>query len=138
MILTIWLEAIVNISLLERIMSRSEAGDGRIIMGSKFSTWTCPDRLVWGGILGGFLIVTKVSPLVTIGLNAVILMVAIYFLQGLAVVSFWFRKNNVPLGFRMIGYAMIGIIQFLFFLVTALGLFDIWIDFRKLRSRATA
>lgn len=138
LILTIWLEGIVNVSLFRRIMSRKASGSGQIIMRPEFSNWTCPDRFVWGGILGGFLIMTKVSTLVTIGINAVILLVAIYFLQGLAVVSFLFKKNNVPLGFRVIGYTMIGIIQFLFFLVAALGLFDIWVDFRKLRPRVAA
>lgn len=137
-ILTLWLEGVLNVVLFARIMNRHASGRGEIILRPRFSTWSCPDRLVWGGILGGFLILTKVSPLVTVGLNAVILFVAIYFLQGLAVVSFLFKKNNVPLGFRVVGYAMVGVIQLLFFLVVALGLFDIWINFRKLTPRITA
>jgi len=137
-ILTIWLEGIVNVSLFRRIVSRPASGNDRIIMRPEFSTWICPDRFVWGGILAGFLIMTKTSPLVTIGINAVILLLAIYFLQGIAIVSFFFRKKNFPLGFRVIAYIMIGTIQFLPLLVTALGLFDIWIDFRKLRPRVTA
>lgn len=138
LILTLWLEGIVNILLLRRIMSRTSAGDGGIVVSPEFSTWMCPDKLVWAGILGSFLIMTKVSPLLTIGINTVILLLAVYFLQGIAIVSFFFKKKNVPLGFRVIGYMLIGIIQFLPFLVAALGLFDIWIDFRKLRPRVAA
>lgn len=137
-ILTIWLEGIINVSLFTRITSRAASGNGRIIMKPEFSTWICPDRFVWGGILGGFLIATKISLFVTIGLNTVILLLAIYFLQGISIVSFFFKKKNVPFGFRVTGYILIGIIQVLPFLITALGLFDIWIDFRKLRPRVAA
>ncbi len=137
-ILTIWLEGIVNISLLARLMRRRVSGTDTVVMRPEFCVWACPDRLVWAGILGGFMIITKISPLVTVGSNAVILLVAIYFLQGLAVVSFFFKKNNVPVGFRVLGYSLIGIIQVLWFVVAAIGLFDIWIDFRRLRPRVTA
>ncbi len=136
-ILTIWFEGFLNIALFARIMRIDALGSGRINMRLGFSTWTCPDRFVWGGIFGGVLILTKIPLLVTIGLNVIILLVAIYFLQGLAIVSFFFGKNNVPLGFRVIGYTLIGLIQFLFFLVVALGLFDIWMNFRKLTPRVT-
>jgi uncharacterized protein YybS (DUF2232 family) len=138
LILTLWLEGMVNTILFTRIMAVSASGRYRMIMTPEFSTWTCPDRFVWGGILGGFLIITKVPSLATVGINAVILLITIYFLQGLAIVSFLFKKNNVPLGLRVIGYTLIGIFQFLFFLVAALGLFDIWLNFRKLRPRVTA
>ncbi len=136
LILTLWLEGIVNVVLLKRITSRSASGAGGIDMSPAFSTWMCPDKLVWAGILGGFLIMTKVSPLLTIGINIVILLSAVYLLQGIAIVSFFFKKKKVPLGFRMLGYMLIGIIQFLPFLIAALGLFDIWIDFRKLRPKS--
>jgi uncharacterized protein YybS (DUF2232 family) len=137
-IMTIWLEGLVNIFLFTRIMNRGASENRRIIMKPEFSAWACPDRFVWGGIIGGFLILTKSSLLVTIGINVVIVLLAIYFLQGLAIVSFLFKKNHVPLGFRVLGYVLIGTIQFLVFLVAALGLFDIWIDFRKLRPRTKA
>ncbi|MBW2057317.1 MAG: DUF2232 domain-containing protein [Deltaproteobacteria bacterium] len=136
-ILTIWLEGIVNVSLFTRLTARIDSGQGRVKMRPEFSSWVCPDRFIWGGILGGFLIMTKVSLLVTVGINAVILLVAIYLLQGLAIVSFFFKKRNVPVGLRVLGYALIGIIQFLPVVVAGLGLFDIWIDFRKVRPRLT-
>ncbi|NIQ38387.1 MAG: DUF2232 domain-containing protein [Proteobacteria bacterium] len=138
LILTMWLEGMVNTFLFTRIMAVSASGRYRMTMTPAFSTWTCPDSFVWGGILGGFLIITKVPSLATVGINTVILLIAIYFLQGLAIVSFFFKKNNVPLGLRVIGYIMIGIFQFLFFLVAALGLFDMWVNFRKLRPKVTA
>ena len=137
-LLTIWFEGIVNVTLFTRITSRSVPASRQIVMRPEFSIWICPDRLVWGGIIGGFLIITRITPLVTIGINIVIVLAAVYFLQGIAIVSFLFKKKNVPFGLRVMGYALIGIIQILPILVAALGLFDIWIDFRKLRPRVTA
>lgn len=137
-ILSIWLEGIVNVSLFTRITNRPTFSDRRVTMRPEFSTWICPDRFVWGGIVGGFLMVTRVPPLVTIGINAVILMGALYFFQGVAIVSFLFKKKKVPLGFRVMGYILIGLSQFLPIVVAALGLFDIWIDFRKVRPGVVA
>lgn len=137
-ILTIWLEGIVNVSLFTRITSRGAFGARQITLRPEFSSWICPDKLVWGGILGGFLIITRISLLVTIGINTVILLAAIYFLQGIAIVSFLFKKKKVPLGFRVMGYTLIAVIQVLPILIAAMGLFDIWMDFRKLRPRAPA
>lgn len=138
MILSIWLEGLVNAFLFARITNRIAQSNDRFVMRPELSAWICPDWLIWAGILGGFLIVTKISFLVTIGLNTVILLLAIYFLQGIAIISFFFKKRNVPLGFRVMGYALIGIIQLLLLAVAALGVFDIWIDFRKLRPKLAA
>jgi uncharacterized protein YybS (DUF2232 family) len=97
--------------------------------------WACPDRLVWGLIAAGFLLLTRVPPLVTISLNLLIILLTIYFLQGVAIISFWFKKKNLPMGLRVLGYIMIGLVQFLPFVVAAVGLFDIWGDFRKMRPK---
>ena len=135
MILTVWLEGIINVALFTWFTNRFVSSHRRTVMKPEFSVWIFPDRLVWGGILGGFLMVTRISSLVTIGINVVTLLLAVYFLQGMAIVSFYFKKKKVPLGFRVIGYTMIGLIQFFLILVAALGLFDIWADFRNLRRK---
>ncbi|MDD5524767.1 MAG: DUF2232 domain-containing protein, partial [Smithella sp.] len=55
----------------------------------------------------------------------------IYLLQGLAIVSFFFQKKNVPFFFRYLFYFLIAVQQILMIPIVAIGLFDIWIDFRK-------
>jgi uncharacterized protein YybS (DUF2232 family) len=135
MILTVWFEGIINVALLTWVTNRFGPGHRRAVMRPEFSLWVFPDQLVWGGILGGFLIVSRIRPLVTIGINTVILLLAMYFLQGIAVVSFFFKKKNVPLGFRLMSYILIGLVQILLLMVAAVGLFDIWVDFRNLRRK---
>jgi uncharacterized protein YybS (DUF2232 family) len=134
-ILSIWVEGLVNVSLFARVTRQMSSGRGQVIMKPDFRNWICPDWLVWGAIAGGFLMVTRVPSLVTIGLNTVILVLAIFFLQGIAIISFFFKQRNVPLGFRVVGYILIATIQLLLIVVAALGLFDIWIDFRKTRPK---
>jgi uncharacterized protein YybS (DUF2232 family) len=138
MMLTVWLEGIISVAVFRRLTGLSVFGGHQIPLKPEFRNWFCHDRLVWVGILGAILIIIKTPFLSTLGLNIVILMVAVYLLQGLAVVCFLFDRKNVPLGFRIMGYVLIGLIQFLAVLVTALGLFDIWLDFRKLRPKVAA
>jgi uncharacterized protein YybS (DUF2232 family) len=65
-----------------------------------------------------------------IGLNGLLLVSLIYFMQGLGVVVFYLQRASVPPLLRSLAYVLL-VIQPLFLLgVAALGLFDLWIDFR--------
>ncbi|RLC27378.1 MAG: hypothetical protein DRH32_10360, partial [Deltaproteobacteria bacterium] len=56
------------------------------------------------------------------------------FFQGIAVISFFLEKKNAPRPLRIAVYGMMIIWQALLPAVSVLGLFDIWADFRKLRT----
>jgi uncharacterized protein YybS (DUF2232 family) len=58
-----------------------------------------------------------------------------YFVQGLAVVAYFFHKNNVPRFLRSATYILIIFQQMFTVLVAALGLFDLWGDFRRLKKK---
>lgn len=93
--------------------------------------WRASEKIVWFVILAGFLVLMADGLFKVIGLNALLLLAPIYLLNGLAVTAFFQTRLKVP---RLFGYffylalfaiphAMIGII--------AVGLIDVWIDFRK-------
>jgi hypothetical protein len=65
------------------------------------------------------------------GLNIFLVTCFIYLLQGLAIVSFLFQSRKVHLFLRYIFYFFIAVQQMLMIPIIAIGLFDIWIDFRK-------
>ena len=70
----------------------------------------------------------------SVGLNLLILSLSVFFFQGIAIVSYFFHRKNIPLILRGIGYGMI-IIQHIFLVtVVGLGFFDVWADFRKLKK----
>jgi len=95
--------------------------------------WKSPESLVWGLIACGFvLFVPGAAGLSAVALNILLVIGACYFAQGLAVIAFFFHKNNVPRFLRGLTYVLIIFQQIFTLLVVGLGLFDLWGDFRRL------
>lgn len=94
--------------------------------------WKAPDHLVFGVIALSVLIFLPVDVLRFIAVNCLIILMFVYFFQGIAVVSFFFRKRNAPFALRLFFYILIALQPFFMFLVIGCGLFDTWINFRKL------
>jgi len=64
--------------------------------------------------------------------NILLVIGAAYFIQGLAIIAYFFHKNNVPRFLRGLTYVLIAFEQIFTLLVVGLGLFDLWGDFRRL------
>lgn len=97
--------------------------------------WKVPDRMIWFVIISGVLLLIPVGMLKVVALNLLIIFLFIYMFQGLAIVNFFFKKKNVPGFFRVICYFLIFAQQFLLMIVIGLGLFDVWVDFRKFNKK---
>jgi uncharacterized protein YybS (DUF2232 family) len=82
-------------------------------------------------ILGGIALLLPGEVLPIVGVNVLMVMGSVHFLQGIAVVSCLFHRRRIPPFFRGAVYAMIFLQQFLLLGVVAIGLFDLWFDFRK-------
>lgn len=98
---------------------------------SSLCEWRAPGWLVWFFIAGGALSLLGQANIRLWGLNVFLVVSFIYLLQGLAIVSFFFQHKNIPFFFRWISYFLIAIQQILMIAIAVIGLFDIWIDFRK-------
>ena len=96
--------------------------------------WKSPEILVWVVIAGGVMLLIPVKSLKIIGLNIVLGLIMIYFIQGISIVSFYFDKRKFPRMLRGVLYALIGVQQVFSMLVIGLGFFDLWIDFRKINK----
>jgi uncharacterized protein YybS (DUF2232 family) len=95
--------------------------------------WKAPEPLVWGLIASGFvLFLPGAGVFGVIALNLLLVIGACYFAQGLAVIAYFFNKNNVPRFLRGLTYVLIIFQQIFTLLVVGLGLFDLWGDFRRL------
>lgn len=97
----------------------------------ELSNWKAPDRTVWFVIAGGLIWLFLAGDAGFIGLNLIIICAFIYFMQGLAIVSYVFKKKKVPNVLKMIFYFIIFAQQYILLLVVVVGLSDLWIDFRK-------
>jgi uncharacterized protein YybS (DUF2232 family) len=98
---------------------------------TELTRWKAPELMIWIFIISGGLFFVPHKDINIFSLNIFLVVCFIYLLQGLAIVSFLFQNKNVPLFFRYFFYFLIAVQQFLMIPIIAVGLFDIWIDFRK-------
>jgi uncharacterized protein YybS (DUF2232 family) len=97
----------------------------------ELTRWKSPELIIWIFIISGGLFFVPQKNINFFSSNIFLVTCFIYLLQGLAIVSFFFQNRNVPLFFRYLFYFLIAVQQFLVIPIVAVGLFDIWIDFRK-------
>jgi uncharacterized protein YybS (DUF2232 family) len=93
--------------------------------------WEAPDFLVWGVIGTVVMILMPVGLFQFVGLNGFIVLMTIYFFQGIAIISFYLAKKKIPMALRFLCYSFIAIQQILVFVVIGLGFFDVWLKFRR-------
>jgi len=93
--------------------------------------WGIPFHLVWVTIGGGLLILSSLDPLKSLGINLVLAMAFVHLLQGVAVVAFLLRKKGAPRFLRWLVFGAIFLQHFFTAATAAVGLFDVWFDFRR-------
>jgi uncharacterized protein YybS (DUF2232 family) len=59
----------------------------------------------------------------------------VYFLQGLAILIHFLESRNVPVFFWTLIFFVIVLQPLLIGVAVGLGIFDIWIDLRKIRTK---
>jgi len=122
---TIWM----NILIIRKLLLRKGITLKSI---DRLNQYRTPDFLVWVVIATGLALMLPMEPVKYIGINCLILLMLVYFFQGIAVVSFYFQKKNSPMFLRVFCYSLIAVQLYFLILVIGLGFFDNWINFRKL------
>jgi len=97
------------------------------------SRWSAPEWMVWLLLAGGFGLFIPVTAISDIALNGFLCVAAIYFCQGLAIIGFYFQSLSVPSIVRGIIYFVVFAQPVVAALVCIAGVFDMWIDFRRLK-----
>ncbi len=123
-VLTVWANLLAG-QMLVRIRKFSFPDFGDLTL------WRAPEWIVWIFIAAGGMLFVPVEGIAIFGMNLLIMTGMIYMFQGLAIAAFFFRKKQIPRMFRFFFYGMILIQQYLLIIIVALGLFDLWVDFRK-------
>jgi len=95
--------------------------------------WCSPDWLIWVLLTTGFGLFIPIDPLSTIALDLFVCVAAVYFCQGLAIMAFYFKVLAMPPLARGLIYFVTIVQPVLAALVCAVGIFDLWIDFRRLK-----
>jgi len=97
------------------------------------SRWSAPEWMIWLLLASGFGLFIPVSAISDIALNGFICVAAVYFCQGLAIIGFYFQSLAVPSIVRGIIYFVVFAQPVVAALVGVAGVFDMWIDFRRLK-----
>jgi uncharacterized protein YybS (DUF2232 family) len=93
--------------------------------------WKAPEYLVWGVIGCGLALFLPGKAINTIGLNGLLMLMTVYFFQGIAIVSFYFEKKRFPRFIRFFLYTLIAVQHLILLAVIGLGFFDMWVNFRR-------
>ncbi len=98
----------------------------------RLNHWRAPESLVWGVIGCGVILLLPVTGIRLLGVNGLLVLLTVYFIQGITIVSFFFEKKKVPTVVRVILYMIIAFQQLILLAIICMGLFDMWINFRKI------
>lgn len=107
----------------------------------ELTKWKTLDQTIWILILAGAAVLIpsvlglKSLWVVIVGLNLLIVVLFAYFLQGLAIVEFYFKTRHVSGLLRFMFYFLLMIQQYLMIFISIVGIFDLWADFRKLNQK---
>ncbi|MBW1667722.1 MAG: YybS family protein [Deltaproteobacteria bacterium] len=97
--------------------------------------WRSPEPMVWVVIVAGFSLFLPVGGIRWVSVNVFIVFMTVYAFHGLSIVLFFLNKYRAPAWIRFAVYFLI-FFQQIFLLVLALaGLFDQWVDFRRIHQR---
>jgi uncharacterized protein YybS (DUF2232 family) len=99
--------------------------------------WRAPDKLVWVVILSGFSLFLLSGSVLSLAINVFILTMAIYLFHGLSILLFFLNKYKVPSWIRIGVYVLIAFQQLFLAVLALAGLFDQWVDFRKINKTET-
>ncbi len=131
----LYLAGVLAIQLLcLALLQRLKKTDYRI-EGIAFDRWRLPVALVWVLIVAGFAVLVPQQQIMLLGRNLLAVLLPLYFLQGLSVVSSFLKRKTYPPVLKGMIYLMVFILNPLPLIITGVGVFDLWIDFRRPRKK---
>lgn len=95
--------------------------------------WSPPEKMVFFFIIGGGLMMVPGDSAHVAAVNLLIVTISLYFMAGLCVIRHWFERGKLPRFLRWSIYILISFQPFMIAGTAGLGLFDLWLDFRKIR-----
>lgn len=100
-----------------------------------FNEFRNHELLIWLLIAAGFALLAGTPVITTPALNIIVIVTALYFLQGLATISTIIARQPFAGILKVMLYLMLLFQPYLAALIAAFGIFDLWGDFRTPRER---
>jgi uncharacterized protein YybS (DUF2232 family) len=121
---------LINLGLVWRRLGKAGLGY-QLFTGLK--TWRTPEWLIWFLLATGFGLFVPLPAARTAATNGFVLVAAIYFCQGLAIMAYYLQMLAMPMVVRGAIYLIALLQPILAALVCLAGVFDLWVDFRRLK-----
>ncbi|HZY58932.1 MAG TPA: DUF2232 domain-containing protein, partial [Candidatus Binataceae bacterium] len=121
---------LINLGLVWRRLGKAGLGY-QLFTGLK--TWRTPEWLIWFLLATGFGLFVPLPAARTVATNGFVLVAAIYFCQGLAIMAYYLQMLAMPMVVRGAIYLIALLQPILAALVCLAGVFDLWVDFRRLK-----
>lgn len=102
----------------------------------EFRQWRLPDHFVAVAALALLLLLLGLDPLATIGLNGILILGMLYFMQGLGVMSFLMAHWSLPPLLRGACYALILLQGYGMLLLALLGMAEVRLNLRRRLKKA--
>lgn len=131
----LYVAGVLAVQLLTLLLLQRLRGNDYQIAGIQFARWRLPAALIWVLILAGFGMLVPQEELQTVARNCLAVLLPLYFLQGLAVVNSFLQRKAYPPVLKGMIYLMVFIFNPLPLIVTGVGVFDLWVDFRRPRKK---
>jgi len=131
----LYIAGILAVQLLTLVILQRLRGSDYQIAGVPFARWRLPAVTIWVLILAGFTMLVPQEHLQLLGRNVLAVLLPLYFLQGLAVISSFLQRKAYPPILKGMIYLMVFIFNPLPLIVTGVGVFDLWVDFRRPRKK---
>ena len=100
---------------------------------ARFSGWGIPDQVIWVLIASSAVFLLADNALGSIGINLLLMTLVAYFIQGMAITIYFLESRNVPVFFWILMFFVILLQPLLVGVSIGLGIFDTWMDLRKIR-----
>jgi len=95
-----------------------------------FKEFRIPDILVWLLIFSGFAMLAESKLITTPALNLLLVLITVYFIQGLAIIFCLAERNKYGTLLKAFVIIILVTQPYLAMIVSAIGIFDIWGNFR--------
>jgi uncharacterized protein YybS (DUF2232 family) len=124
------LTILINLGLVVRWLGKEKIGY-QVFTG--LVTWRTPEWLIWLLLATGFGMFIPLEPARLAATNGFVVLASIYFCQGLAIMAYYLQMLAMPRIVRGTIYLIAMLQPVLAALVCLAGIFDMWIDFRRLK-----
>ena len=126
-----FITALINYYVTRFLWRRIDSHD--MFHQARFSGWVVPDQVVWVLIASSAAFFLAENALGFVGINLLLISLVAYFFQGLAIIIYFLESRNVPVFFWVLIFFVILFQPLLVGVSIGLGIFDNWIDLRKIR-----